>query len=480
MTYAQMTPHRCLAGLLLLAVGVALMLISQRRGWRPSLAIALGVAVVLRVGLLVVAYRIQPYDLAHDFWSAGIATLHHRDPILNNRTTGWASLPTYTFVLAGAAWTAVHLHWTWVVVARIPSLLCDLGVVVVVGALVKASGGSGDRAALRRFQYACNPVAILVSSVHGQLEPFCLLLAFSAFVVVLRGGQGITARRTVAGGVLLGFAISGQTWPVLFGPALLIALPSWRRRLQAVAGAAVVGVVLFATMPLTVGTPLSKMPYLFKHMISNQPTIGTWGWSGVWLTQHPTALPVWEDPLWVNVAKIGTKVALAAALLAVFWWRRAHPLDVATATVTALIVVTPAFGNQYLLWQAPSATARPTRLSIPLQVGLGIYATIFYLPMSMLRSHNWQVADDVMMFVSLGVIVFMVAALPWRRRVWDRSAPPEAEDEPAPGAVLSERAADAATGRDPHAAAGPVRGPAVPETTPAAGLPLKGQTNMPN
>src|SRR6201996_6935672 len=291
--------YEMVIALVLVAIGVALMLLAQRRSWRPSLIVALVVAAVFRFAMLALTHRVSPYDLANDFWAAGYATLRHRDPILNNRTNGWGSLPTYTFVLAAAVWTTFHLHFSWLVIARIPAILCDLGVVPVVGALVTAAGGTRDQAALRRFQYACNPVAILVSSVHGQLEPACLLLAFSALVVVMRGGPGISARRAVAGGVLLGFAISTQTWPVLFGPALLIALPTWRRRLQAVAGGAAVGVVLFATMPLTVGTPLADMPYLFKHMISNQPTIGTFGWAGVWVTQHTTALPVWSDPLWL-------------------------------------------------------------------------------------------------------------------------------------------------------------------------------------
>jgi hypothetical protein len=148
------------------------------------------------------------------------------------------------------------------------------------------------------------------------------------------------------------------------------------------------------------------------------PPIGTWGWSGVWLTVHPTQLPVWQDPLWLNAGSIGTKAAVAGALLAVCWWRRAHPLDIATATTTVLVVLTPSFGTQYLLWQAPSATARPARLSIPLQIVLGAYAAIFYLPMQMLTGHNSVIAHDVMMFVSLGVAAFMIAALPWRRRRW--------------------------------------------------------------
>ena len=433
MTFATLTPHRLLVALFLLGVGIVLMVVSQRRGWRPSLLTTLVLAAVLRGGMLFLAWHMRPYDLYNDFWHAGLSTLHHQDPVLNAvRPQGWATLPTYTFLLAGAAWTVIHLHWSWLIVARIPALLSDLGVVVVVGALVTASGGSREVAALRRFQYACSPIAILVSGVHGQLEPFCLLFAFAAFAVVLRGGAGISARRAVAGGVILAIAISAQSWPVLFLPALLIGLPSWRRRLQSLAGTAATGLVLIATLPLTVGTPVGALPHLIKRMLSNQPPVGTWGWSGVWVQLHPTALPANQDPLWLNVGKIGEKVALAVVLIAIFWWRRAHPLDAATVTVTALIAVTPSLGTQYLQWPVPSSLARPTRLTLAAQIVAGLYAAVLYLPMNMLTSHNWQAANRVMIFVSLGVAVLLVAALPWGRRVWDRSQPDLFADDGVP------------------------------------------------
>jgi hypothetical protein len=424
MTFHTLTPHRLVLALFLVAVGVVLMVVAQRRGWRPSLLTALVLAAGLRVGMLFLAWRIRPYDLYEDFWNAGLATLNHQDPILTAvRPQGWASLPTYTFLLAGAAWSVIHLHWSWLIVARVPAILSDLGVVVVVGALVTASGGSREVAALRRFQYACNPVAILVSGVHGQLEPFCLLFAFAAFAVVLKGGPDIRAGRAAAGGVLIAVAISGQSWPVLFLPALLVALPSWRRRLQTLAGAAGTGAVLFATLPLTVGTPVSQLPHLARHMLSNQPPIGTWGWSGVWVTLHPTGLPPTVDPLWVHVGKIGEKIALLVVLAAIVWWRRAHPLDVATASVTSLVAVSPGIGIQYLQWPVPSGTARPTRLTLAAQIVAGLYAFTLYLPMNMLTSHNWHVVNRVMIFLSLGLIALLVAALPWGRRVWDRARP---------------------------------------------------------
>ena len=419
MTYSQLNPGQCAAALLLLVIGVALMLVAQRRDWRPSMTVAIYVALVLRLAMLALTWRTQPYDLANDFKAAGLDVLHHQDPILNNRQNGWGSLPPYAFVLAGAYWASVHLHVSWLIIARIPAILSDLGVVVLVGVL---AGAAGERAALRRFQYACSPLAILISSVHGQAEPFCFLFCLGAFAVILRAGPQVSGRRAGVAGILFGLAVAAQTWPLVFGPALLLALPAWRRRAQFTAGAAAIVALLFVTLPLTVGTPVAKLPYIATQFVETRPSFGNWGWSGVWLAVHPTKLPVWQDPLWLNAGSIGTKIAIAGALLAVWWWRRGHPLDIATATTTTLLALTPSFGNQYLVWQAPSAIARPARLSILLQIVLGAYAAIFYLPMQMLTQPNWVKVNAVMMFVSLFVIAFMIAALPWSRRRWQPPA----------------------------------------------------------
>jgi hypothetical protein len=431
MTYKYLDPGTCVAAVLLLGVGAALMVVAQRRGWRPPLAVAIYTAVTLRLGMLALAYHVQPEDFAFAFQRVGFETLHHHDPILATPDT-WSYLPVYDFALAGAYWAHLQFHISWLITGRVPSIVSDLGVVVLVGVV---AGAVGQPAALRRFQYACNPLAILVCAVHGQVESACLLFSFAAFALVLRAGTRISGRATAAAAVLLGLGIGAKTWPVLFGPALLLALPSARRRWQfAAATAGTVG-LLFVSMPLTVGTPVNKLFHLAKIMTTYHPAIGHWGWAGVWVANHPTRLSKLHDPLWINVGSTGTKLAVVGALLAVWWWRRAHPLDVATATTIALLVITPAFGMQYLLWQAPSSTAYPTRLSLPLQIVLGAYAATFYLPMDMLTWHNWQMAHKLMMLVSLGVIAFMIAALPWGRRVWQRPQPrlpaPQSTPDPA-------------------------------------------------
>lgn len=436
MTYVQLNPGQCVAALVLLAAGVVLMVVAQRRDWRPSLPVAVYTALVLRLVMLVLAYRTQPYDLVNDFQVAGLDVLHHQDPVINNRPNGWGSLPVYAFVLAGALWTSLHVHVTWLIIARVPPILCDVGVVVLVGELARAAGG---RPALRRFQYACNPLAILVCSVHGQAEPVCFLFGLGALLVIMRAGARISGQRAGVAGVLLGLAVATQTWPAVFAPALLLALPTWRRRAQFTAGAAAIMALLWVTLPLTVGTPVSKLGYIAAQLVNTRPSFGNFGWSGVWLTVHPTALPVWSDPLWLTAGSVGAKAAVVAALVAVWWWRRAHPLDVVTAATTVLVALSPSFGTQYLSWQAPSATARPARLSLALQIVLGAFAAIFYLPLNMLTWNNWLIANDVMMFVSLPVAAFMIIALPWQRREWQPPQPPEHHQaEPVPGTAQAD------------------------------------------
>jgi hypothetical protein len=56
--------------------------------------------------------------------------------------------------------------------------------------------------------------------------------------------------------------------------------------------------------------------------------------------------------------------------------------------------------------------------------------------MQMLTWHNWVITNDVMMFVSLGVVAFMIIALPWRRREWQPSQGAEHQQaEPVSGAA---------------------------------------------
>ena len=203
MTFDQLNPGQCAAALLLLAIGVALMLIAQRRDWRPWLPLAIYTALVLRLVMLALAWRTQPYDLVSDFKTAGWDVLHHQDPVLYTRQNGWGSLPVYAFVLAGALWASVHLHVSWLIIARIPAILSNLGVVVLVGVLAGAAPGHhlGDGLVRdRRKQLLAEPEEVQVGGVAEveELEVVVPQLERQVHQPVVAGKQVQRAARAAA------------------------------------------------------------------------------------------------------------------------------------------------------------------------------------------------------------------------------------------------------------------------------------------
>jgi hypothetical protein len=413
-----MTRQLALLALLLVLVGGALLWVSGRRNWRPTLAAALLVALAFRVAMLVLAHDITPYDLVHDFRIAGENVLAHRDPTLNSRPRGWSYLPTYGFLLAGmvAVEHATGLSWLWV--SRILPIAADLGVVVLVYLLAGREKGG-----LRAFQYACTPIAVVVSAVHGQMEPLCLLFALGAFLALRSPGS----RGVVVAGVLIGLAISVKTWPVLFLPALLLAVRTWGDRIRLLLSAAAVGLVLLVTMPLTVGTPARELPAIAAAIARYRSAGGTWGWSSIVFLVHPYTYESYEtSTLWAAIGIVGAVATLVAVAAAVWWWRRADPLVVAGVSASVFQVATAGHGAQYLHWMVPFTTLRPTPLQPLLQTAIGVWAWAGYVVLGGgLIPASWSTwAPQALYVSSLPLVALIVLALPWGQRRAPVTSPP--------------------------------------------------------
>ena len=87
------TPGADIGVFTLLAAGGAVAYLAGRLRWRPPLWVAVLVGLALRVAVLLAAYNLRPYDLVNDHFTAGLNVLHHQDPILHTRPTGWNYLP---------------------------------------------------------------------------------------------------------------------------------------------------------------------------------------------------------------------------------------------------------------------------------------------------------------------------------------------------------------------------------------------------
>ncbi|MGE5292308.1 MAG: glycosyltransferase 87 family protein [Micromonosporaceae bacterium] len=405
---------------LLLAAGLALCVVAQRSGWAPSLRAALAVGAVLRVVVWIIAATSswQPYDFHFDFSGAAAAVLHHHDPMLSVRARGWPFLPTMAFLMAGELKLGQLTHLSWPVAGRLVPVLADLALIPLVGRL------AGERAALRRFQYACNPIAIMVCAIHGQLEPEVLALGVGALLLA-------RSRRSAASGLALGLSMAVGSWSLLLAPGILIALPDWRHRLRAALCAIAVPVVILLTSPLTVGTPVGRLPDVVRGVTSLRPVIGNWGWTALVTRGHGELSPL--------LGRVGTIALIAALLTAGYLWRRADSTDLTSALLITFLLVSPRVGAQYFAWPLPYLTARPTRYAAPALAVATAWAGFGYLFLS--RQFLWF-HSNMWALASWCVIPLLFLAMPWARRrpaggpqgvPGDDAVVPQAVTESSPG-----------------------------------------------
>jgi hypothetical protein len=393
---------------LVLVVALTLAIVAERRGWTPSARVAVLTGAVLRLTLVLLAAAdtAQPYDFVNDFRQTAENILTGHDPVLNIREGGWHFLPLVAYLFAGALRLGQLLDVSWGVMGRLVTMLADLALVPMVGRLAP------ERQALRRFQYACAPLALMVSGVHGQIEPIALAFGVAALLLARR-------HRATAAGLLLGLSITAGSWPVLLAPGVLVALGTARRRLLAAAWGVAVPAVFFLTTPLVVGESPRFLTSAAKELLSTRPVVGDWGWTP-WFTGGAESL----SPA---LAKAGTILLVIALLGAGYLWRRADPVDLTAALLIAFLLVTARFGSQYLVWALPYVISRPVRGTRPALVVMSAWAAFGYLYMMRLNHDDWLAAHGWWSFSSAVVVVFMAFALPWSRR--DGRPPAPAPDD---------------------------------------------------
>ena len=383
-------------------VATGLLVVCQRRRWSPPLWTALVVGAALRL-LMLSVQRDGPYpwDFTHDFHDTAVNVLTWHDPVLNIRSGGWHFLSLMAYVLAGLLWLARVTGLSWNTTGHLVPIIADLILMVLVGRL------AGRNGAQRRFQWACNPLAIMVCALHGQVTSVALALGAGAYLLARGSGR----HRAVYAGVLAGLAVSVNSWPALLLPGLLLTLPDARRRITALACSVAVPTVFLVTQPLFV-RPFTyvHLPDIVKTLLRTRPVVGDWGWTSI--ATHGAQI---ESPA---LGRIGTIVLLAGLAAAVWWWRRAHPVDLTIAILLAFLIVTHRMGTQYLLWPMPFLFARPTPHTPYAVAAASLWAWAGYVPLSVLAvvPGSWSAMHVYWAWSSLPVIAAMVCALPWGRR----------------------------------------------------------------
>jgi hypothetical protein len=400
--------------LLIVAVsGVAGAFIALRRPSTSILVILLA-ALAIRVVVAVLSRGHTPADI-------GVAThniteqIHRRrDPLTVLPRYRWNFLPFMPTLYA----LLEHLGLPWQYTVKLPAIGADLVCVWLVGIL------RPERRRSVQWLYATNPVCVLVSAVHGQVEPTALAFGLGALVIVRRS--------PLTSGMLLGLAVSAKTWPVIFFPGLLRAIRarSWP---YLIAGA-VVGPALFVIEGIWL---LHDHLHAVVHrLVGYRSFIGTWGWTGI-LRYYGKARVGYAGHHIDEFQRIGTVLLLVVTVAVLLVFRRRSGADMVLALMLAFYATTAGFGVQYLMWSVPLALTQLRRAAAPFLALASAYSAAIYLYAIPVVASHPRKSEIVTVWGSIPVILAALVALAALIKAgWPHST--RRSDPPAPsGAALS-------------------------------------------
>jgi hypothetical protein len=381
------------------------------RRWSPPVWVALAVGLAVRIVAGGLSYGHTPRDVAVYFHRAGLLILKHQNPMTHLPRFQWNFLPPMPYVFAAE----IKSGLPWEIATKVVPIAADLVVIVLLATLAVA-----ERSRLVALLYALCPLTVLVSAVHGQVEPILLALGLGAFLLVRRQRPGL-------GGLLLGLAIACKTWPVLLGLGLLRDTPV-RKWWQVIAGAAVIPIAFMLSVPLLLNDSLSNV---VRVMSSYRSYAGIWGWVGV-LHSVRLAGSGYTGSKVDLFQKIGTPLLALTIIAVVIFFRKVDGIALTAAVLLAFLVVTVGWGAQYMLWPVPFVLLLYRRGGLAYLIAsslFAIYTYVFFIPVIPAATHSWR---GLRLYVlgSLVVIACAVWAMPWRER--REAARPSDEPTPTP------------------------------------------------
>jgi hypothetical protein len=421
--------------------GLTLALVARRRRWEPSVRTSLAVGVAFRVVVLIVAATShwQPVDFDQGFQTAGQAVVHGRDPVLASNGS-WHFLPMVPYYYGAALSTGLP----WAVAGRLCTLLADVVLIVLVGKLA-----GPRRRRMASFSYAVMPLALMVSVIHGQIEPIGLAFLVGSYLAagaaarafrevdgpaeppsspagrmlgVVSGRPARTTWWSIATGVLFGLALSANSWPIILLPVALSIVPTWRHRAYGLVAAGMVPLVFLASLPIIVNSSWQNLLDVARYLGGVRPVVGEWGWTALLTGGNEALVP--------SYSRYGQLLLYTTLAVVAYLWRKGDRVDMTSAMLLAFMLVTPRMGSQYLLWFVPFLVAKPTRWSWPAMTAATVWAGVGYLYLTQFDDTGWWIRHVYWAQASLLVIPWLALAMPWGRRLGLPSVSDSSPDTP--------------------------------------------------
>jgi 4-amino-4-deoxy-L-arabinose transferase-like glycosyltransferase len=298
-----------------------------------------------------------------------------------------------------AGWMLETINWlldrgitSFPFLIRLPACLADFVTALLVFELVRLVRPAGE-AAIAAVLVACSPVLVVVSGFHGNTDPvFVMFALLSVYLLVVRGWA-------LAAGIAFAIAISIKLVPIVLAPVLLVVLVRLgRRRLAAFGGGGAI-VFLLLWLPVLVSRWEAFREQVLEYSGS---AYRQWGLPQFLTWVHLPGVGAWLAGPGRFVILLASGLAAAAVV-----WRRPGAVVPAVGLAFVLfLLLSPAFGMQYLAWGLAAAYLIDTRAATAFNVVASVFVVAVYDRWNGAFPWHWYAAWAVPF--SAGELVLMV------------------------------------------------------------------------
>jgi dolichyl-phosphate-mannose-protein mannosyltransferase len=392
--------------------------------------VVLGVAVVATAVKLLVAARTFGTNDVHSWLSFGEGVREYGPVDLYGHQffSLYNHPPLSGRMLVAVNWLVDHDLGTFVFLIKVPAVLADLVTVLLVFELVRLRASTA-RALLAGVLVACSPALGVVSGFHGNTDSvFVMFVVLSVYLLVVR-------RWAAVAGAAFALALSVKLTPIVLAPLLLVLVVrlGWRRVLTFTAGGAVVFALLWLPVVLRRWTEFSRDVLGYQGIQARE-----WGLNQFAVWAHVPA----EITHWLIGPGRFVVLLVSGLLPAIIAWRRPSSYAPAAAglALALFLLLSPAFGMQYLVWPLAVAYFVNFWAATVYNVAVSVFVLVVYSHWNGAPPWDWwegvatlfRPGDSVLMVISWVALAAVVVAgtLMVRRRDMDEF--PTAPIEPAP------------------------------------------------
>jgi len=381
--------------------------------------VVLGVAVVATAVKLLVAARTFGTNDVHSWLSFGEGVREYGPVDLYGHQffSLYNHPPLSGRMLVAVNWLVDHDLGTFVFLIKVPAVFADLVTVLLVFELVRLRASTA-RALLAGVLVACSPALGVVSGFHGNTDSvFVMFVVLGVYLLVVR-------RWAAVAGAAFALALSVKLTPVVVAPLLLVLVVrlGWRRVLTFTGGGAVVFALLWLPVVLRRWTEFSRDVLGYQGIQARE-----WGLNQFAVWAHvPAGITGWL------IGPGRFVVLLVSGLLpAIIAWRRPSSCAPAAAglALALFLLLSPAFGMQYLVWPLAVAYFVNFWVATVYNVAVSVFVLVVYSHWNGAPPWDWwegvatlfRPGDSVLMVISWVALaaVVVAGALMVRRRDMD-------------------------------------------------------------